>query len=48
MTSILNNISIDKLDDIFNECNSTYHRNIKMKPTDVKSSIYFDMYIKHI
>ena len=48
MTSILNNVSVDKLDDIFNECDNTYHRTIKMKPADVKSSIYFDIYIKHI
>ena len=45
MTSILNNVSVDKLDDIFNECDNTYHRTIKMKPADVKSSIYFDIYI---
>ena len=31
---------IDKLDDIVNKCNNTYHRTIKMKPVDVKSSTY--------
>ena len=33
---------IDKLDDIVNEYNDTYHSTIKMKPVDVKSSTYID------
>ena len=33
---------IDKLDDIVNKYNNTYHRTIKMKPADVKPSTYFD------
>ena len=33
---------IDKLDDIVNECNNTYHRTIKMKPVDVKDNTYID------
>ena len=33
---------IDKLDDIVNECNNTYHRTIKMKPIDVKDNTYID------
>ena len=33
---------IDKLDDIVNKYNNTYHRTIKMKPVDVKRSIYID------
>ena len=33
---------IDKLDDIVNGYNSTYHRTIKMKPVDVKSNTYID------
>ena len=36
MTSISKNVYIDKLDDIVNEYNNTYHRTIKMKPVDVK------------
>ena len=36
------NVYIDKLDDIVNKCNNTYYRTIKMKPVDVKSSMYFD------
>ena len=33
---------IDRLDDIVNTYNNTYHRTIKMKPVDVKSSTYFN------
>ena len=33
---------IDKLDDIANKYNNTYHSSVKMKPIDVKSSTYFD------
>ena len=36
MTSILNNVFIDTLDDIVNKYNNTYHRTIKMKPVGVK------------
>ena len=42
MTSISKNVYIDKLDDIVNECNNTYHRTIKMKPLDVKDNTYID------
>ena len=42
MTSILQNVYIDKLDDIVNEYNNTYHRTIKMKPIDVKDNTYID------
>ena len=42
MTSISKNMYIDKLDDIVNECNNTYHRIIKMKPADVKDNTYID------
>ena len=42
MTSVSRNVYIDKLDDIVNEYNNTYHSTIKMKPFDVKSSTYFD------
>ena len=31
---------IDKLDDIANKYNNTYHKTIKMKPFDVKSNTY--------
>ena len=42
MTSISKNVYIDKLDDIVNEYNNTYHRTIKMKPVDVKNDTYID------
>ena len=42
MTSISKNVYIDKLVDIVNECNHTYHRTIKMKPVDVKDNTYID------
>ena len=34
---------IDKLNDIVNEYNNTYHRTIKMKPVDVKDNTYIDL-----
>ena len=43
MTSVSKNIYIDKLDDIVNEQNNTYHRTIKMKPVDVKENAYIDL-----
>ena len=42
MTSISKNVYIDKLDDTVDEYNNTYHRTIKMKPTDVKDNTYID------
>ena len=33
---------IDKLDDIVNEYNNTYHTMIKMKPTDGKDNIFIN------
>ena len=42
MTSVSKNIYIDKLDDIVNKCNNTFHRTIKMKLADVKPSICID------
>ena len=32
----------DKLDDIVNQYNNIYHSTIKMKPVNVKPSIYID------
>ena len=40
MTSISKILYIDKLDDIVNKYNNTYHRTIKMKPVHVKPSIF--------
>ena len=42
ITSISEYMYIDKLDDIVNKCNNTYHSTIKMKPVDVKLSTYID------
>ena len=38
MTSISKNVYIDKLNDIVDKYNNTYHTTIKMKPTDVKDN----------
>ena len=43
MTSISKNVFIDKLDDIVNKYNNTYHGTIKMKPIDVKDNTYIDL-----
>ena len=40
MTSISQNVYIDKLGNIVNKYNSTYHRTIKMKPVDVNPIMY--------
>ena len=42
MTSISKNVYIDKLDDIIDEYNNTYHTTIKMKPTDLKDNTYIN------
>ena len=42
MTSVSKNVYINKLDDIVNEYNNTYHRTIKMKPVDVDDNTYID------
>ena len=40
MTTISKNVYIDKLDDIVDEYNNTYHKTIKMNPIDVKDNTY--------
>ena len=42
MTSISKNVYIDKIDDMVNKYNNTYHRTTKMKPADVNPSMYID------
>ena len=42
MTSVSKNAYIDKLDDIVDEYNNTYHATIKMKPIDVKDNTYIN------
>ena len=47
MASISKNVYINKLGDIINEYNNTFHSTIKMKPVDVKSSMYIDFDVKN-
>ena len=42
MTSMSKNVYINKLDDIVNEYNNTYHTTIKMKPINVKNNTYIN------
>ena len=42
ITVVSKNVYIDKLDDIVNEYNNTYHRTIKKKPVDGKSGNYIE------
>ena len=42
MTAISKNVYIDKLDDIVEKYNDTYHTTIKMEPVDVKNNAYID------
>ena len=43
MTSISKNVYIDKLDDIVDEYNNTYHTTIKVKPADVKDNTHINV-----
>ena len=43
MASISKNVYIDKLNNIVNEYDNTYHRTIKMKPIDVKNNTYINI-----
>ena len=43
MTSVSKNVYINKLEDMVDEYNNTYHRTIKMKPVDVKDDTYIDI-----
>ena len=40
MTSVSQNVCVDKLNDIVNECNNTYDKTINIKPVDIKSNKY--------
>ena len=42
MTSLSINVYIDKLGDMVNEYNNTYHRISNMKPIDVEDNTYID------
>ena len=41
-TSVSKNVYIDKLDDIANRYDNTYHTTIKMRPIDLKPNTYID------
>ena len=43
MTSVSKNVYIDRLDDIVNKHNNTYHSTIKIKPADINPRIYIDI-----
>ena len=43
MTSISKNVYINKLDDIVNKYNNTYHKTIKMKHVDANPSMHTDV-----
>ena len=42
MTSVSKNVYIDKLGDAVNKYDNIYHSTIKMKPVDVKLSIFIN------
>ena len=42
MTSVSKNVYIDKLDDMVDEDNNTYHKTIKMKSVNLKDNTYID------
>ena len=42
MTSVSKNMHINKLDDIVNKYNNTYHSTAKMKPLHVKPNTYIE------
>ena len=43
MTSTSKNVYIDKLDNIVNKYNNTYHSTIKMKPTSIKHNVCIEL-----
>ena len=47
MTSASKNVFTDKLDDIVNKYNNTYHTTFKMKPVDVENNIYILTLVKN-
>ena len=42
MTTVSQNVYIDKLVNIINNCHNKYHIKIKMKPVEVKWIVYID------
>ena len=47
MTSILKNVCIDDLAHMVSEYKNTYHRTLKVKHIDIKSSTYTDFGVKN-
>ena len=45
MASVLKDVYIDKIDELVHMYNNTYQSAIRIMPTDVKSSTYFDFSI---
>ena len=48
MISISKNVYIDKLDNIVNKYNNTYHSTSKMKPVDIKLNTYILTLVKKL
>ena len=46
LTSVTKSVHIDKLDDIVNEYNNTYHKTIKMT-VDVKTNTYIEFGVEN-
>ena len=42
MTSLSENLDINKLDDIVNKYSNKYHSTIEMKPVDIKSNTHIN------
>ena len=47
MTSISNNVYNDKLDDIVNKYNNTYHGTKKLNSDDINSGMYTEYGVRH-
>ena len=47
MTVISKNVYIEKIDNIVNKHNNSYHQTNKIKPIDLKSSTCFDFDVKN-
>ena len=48
MTAVSKNVYINKLDEIDDKYNKTYHGTIKMKPADIKGGTSIDTYMMPI
>ena len=47
MTAASKIVYINKLDEIVDKYNNTYHRTIKMKPADVQPGVYINYDVEH-